>query len=51
MAKEYIHPDQMSLFVVGDIPPCKAGYDKHPGTLDDLGKVTVIELKDPLTGM
>jgi predicted Zn-dependent peptidase len=50
VAREHIHPDQMSIFVVGDIEPCKAGYDKHPGTLDALGEITVIELKDPLTG-
>jgi predicted Zn-dependent peptidase len=51
VAKQYIRPDQMSIFVVGDITKCKAGYDKHPGTLDKLGEITVIELKDPLTGL
>jgi predicted Zn-dependent peptidase len=51
VAKKYIKPEEMSVFVVGDIEPCKAGYDKHPGTLDQLGAITVIELKDPLTGM
>jgi hypothetical protein len=40
----------MSIFVVGDIITCKAGYDKHPGILDQLGKINFIELKDPLTG-
>ncbi|MHC4946035.1 MAG: M16 family metallopeptidase [Planctomycetota bacterium] len=51
VAREYIKPEEMSIFVVGDIETCKAGYDKHPGTLEDLGEVTIIELKDPLTGM
>lgn len=50
VARKYIKPDEMTIFVVGDIDPCKAGYDKHPGTLEDLGKITVLELKDPLTG-
>jgi zinc protease len=50
VAQKYILPEQMSIFVVGDIEPCKAGYEKHPGTLDELGPVTIIELKDPLTG-
>ncbi|MFC1502589.1 M16 family metallopeptidase [bacterium] len=50
VAKKYIKPTKMSLFVVGDIEKCKAGYDKHPGTLDEFGKIKIIELKDPLTG-
>ncbi|MEW6746155.1 MAG: pitrilysin family protein [Planctomycetota bacterium] len=50
VAKQYLRPDKMTIFVVGDIEPCKAGYDKHPGRLEDLGPLTVIELKDPLTG-
>jgi predicted Zn-dependent peptidase len=50
VARKYIQPQKMSILVVGDIDKCRAGYDKHPGTLDKLGKVTVIELKDPLTG-
>ncbi len=48
VAKKYIIPSEMSMMVVGDIEPCKAGYDKHPGTLDQLGKISVIQLKDPL---
>lgn len=49
VAKKYIKPGEMSIFVVGDIEKCKAGYDKHPGTLDQMGKITEIKLKDPLT--
>lgn len=51
VARTYIKPGEMSIMVVGDIETCRKGYDKHPGTLDQLGKVAVIELKDPLTGM
>ncbi len=50
IAKKYIKPKEMAIFVVGDIEKCKAGYDKHPGSLDQLGQIAVIELKDPLTG-
>ncbi len=51
VAKKYIKPNEMSIMVVGDIEACRKGYDKHLGTLDELGKVTVLELKDPLTGL
>ncbi|MDZ7394105.1 MAG: insulinase family protein [candidate division KSB1 bacterium] len=51
VAKKYIKPHEMTIMVVGDIEACRKGYDKHPGTLDQLGKVTVLELKNPLTGM
>jgi zinc protease len=50
VAKKYIKPNEMTIFVVGDVETCKAGYDKHPGTLDQLGKITLIELKDPMAG-
>jgi len=51
VARKYINPDQMSIFVVGDIDPCNLGYDKHPGKLEELGKINIIKLKDPLTGI
>jgi predicted Zn-dependent peptidase len=50
VAKKYIKPNEMSIFIVGDIEKCKAGDDKHPGRLEQLGKIEIIELKDPLTG-
>jgi len=50
VAKKYIKPNEMAIFVVGDIEKCKAGDEKHPMTLDQLGKITEIKLKDPLTG-
>ncbi len=49
VAQKYIKPGEMSLFIVGDIEKCKAGDDKHPGKLEDFGKITVIALKDPMT--
>lgn len=51
VAQKYIKPAEMSIFIVGDIEKCKAGDEKHPGKLEQLGKITVIELKDPLTGI
>jgi len=51
VARKYIKPAEMAVMVVGDVETCKAGYDKHPGTLAELGKISIIELKDPLTGM
>ncbi|MDZ7330684.1 MAG: insulinase family protein [candidate division KSB1 bacterium] len=50
VAKKYIKPGEMSIFVVGDIEKCKAGDEKHPGTLDQLGKIVEIKLGDPLAG-
>jgi len=50
VAKKYIRPDKMSIMVIGDVESCKAGYDKHKGTLDEFGLIKVVELKDPLTG-
>jgi len=50
VAKKYIQPDQMTIMVVGDIEACKKGDEKHPGTLDQLGRITEIKLPDPLTG-
>ena len=50
VAKKYIKPGEMSLFIVGDVEKCKAGDEKHPGNLEEFGKITVIALKDPLSG-
>lgn len=50
VAKKYIRPKQMTIMVVGDIEACKKGDEKHPGTLDRLGRITEIKLPDPLTG-
>ncbi|HHS14222.1 MAG TPA: insulinase family protein [bacterium] len=48
VAKKYIKPDQMSIFIVGDIEACKAGSPDHPGSLEKWGKMTVIEPLDPM---
>ncbi len=50
VAKKYIQPNQMAIFIVGDIKACNAGDENHLGTLDQFGKITEIKLKDPLTG-
>jgi len=50
VARNYIRPEAMSIFIVGDIESCKAGSEKHAGKLEDLGEISVIELMDPLTG-
>lgn len=47
VARRYIRPDEMSIFVVGDIEACRAGSEKHAGKLDDLGAVTVIDVESP----
>jgi len=44
VAQEYIRPQEMSVFIVGDIEACRAENEKHPGKLDDLGAITVIEV-------
>ncbi|MBC7185915.1 MAG: insulinase family protein [Calditrichaeota bacterium] len=51
VAKKYIKPGEMTIMVVGDIEACKKGDEKHPGTLDQLGRITEIKLPDPLTGL
>lgn len=48
VAQKYVRPDDMTLLVVGDIEPCRAGCEKHPGSLEALGKVTILELEDPM---
>lgn len=48
VAKKYIKPDRMSVFIVGDIEACKAGSPDHPGSLEKWGKMTVIEPMDPM---
>lgn len=50
VAKKYIQPDQMTVFIVGDMKACQAGDEKHPVKLEQFGKITEIKLKDPLTG-
>ncbi len=49
-ANKYIQPDKAVILVVGDFEPCNKGGDQWPGPLDKLGKMHIINLKDPLTG-
>lgn len=48
VANEYIKPDAMTIFVVGDIDACQPGDGKHRCTLADFGEISVIELTDPM---
>ena len=49
-ALKYVKPEAMSIFIVGDIEKCKAGDARHPGRLEALGRITVIEPKDLIKG-
>jgi predicted Zn-dependent peptidase len=51
VAEKYIHPDKAVIVIVGDFKPCNEGGDKWPGPLDKLGKLRMIELTDPMTGL
>ena len=50
VASKYIHPDKAVVMIVGDFDPCNKGGDKWAGPLDKLGKMHMINLKNPLTG-
>jgi len=50
VANKYIHPDKAVIMIVGDFDPCNEGGDKWAGSLDKLGKMHTINLKNPLTG-
>jgi len=45
VAKKYLHPDNMIFLIVGDIEKCKAGGSKYKGSLEDFGKVNIIQLE------
>jgi len=50
VANKYIQPEKMAIMIVGDWEPCNKGSEKFAGSLEKLGKVQRISLKDPLTG-
>jgi len=50
VANTYIHPDKIAIMIVGDWEPCNKGSDKFPESLDKLGKIKRINLRDPMTG-
>ena len=50
VASKHIHPDKAVIMIVGDFDPCNKGGDKWAGPLDKLGKMHMINLKNPLTG-
>lgn len=49
VAKEYLHPDNLVIVVVGDLEVIRKGIASHPATFDELGKVTELPLSDPFT--
>ncbi len=51
VARKYIQPDKAVIMIVGDFEPSNKGGEKWPGPLDKLGKVHMVNLIDPLTGL
>ena len=51
VAQKYIQPGQAVIVIVGDWEPSNKGSEKWPGPLDKLGKVHMVNLIDPLTGL
>ena len=51
VAQKYIQPGKAVIVIVGDWEPSNKGGEKWPGPLDKLGKVHMVNLIDPLTGL
>jgi predicted Zn-dependent peptidase len=51
VARKYIRPDEAVIVIVGDFDPCNKGGDQWPGPLEKLGKLRMIRLTDPMTGL
>lgn len=49
VARKYLHPDKLVFLVVGDPQAVEQGSDKHPERYSDLGEVTILPLRDPMT--
>lgn len=49
VAKKYLTPDRMVILVVGNKNEILQGHPNHPVKLTDLGKLTELPLRDPLT--
>lgn len=48
-AQKFLHPDRLVCLVIGDPQAAQAGSDKHPDRFSDLGEITILPLRDPLT--
>ncbi|MGD0781783.1 MAG: pitrilysin family protein [Candidatus Aminicenantales bacterium] len=51
VAQKYIQPGKAVIMIVGDWEPSNKGSEKWSGPLDKLGKVHMVNLIDPLTGL
>ena len=49
-AQKYLHPDKLVFLVVGDPEAVEQGSDKHSEKYSDFGKITILPLRDPMTG-
>jgi predicted Zn-dependent peptidase len=49
VAQKYLDPDRLVFLVVGDPEAVTAGSDKQPDRFSDLGAITILPARDPLT--
>ena len=48
-AQKYLHPEKLAYLMIGDPDAIQAGWDKDPVRPADLGSVTILPLRDPVT--